>query len=79
MEFLCRCTNQMNCVSPGLYYNAFCQVEVMGVIWVQPEIIEYRGHIIVMSAQSLPIILEEDRFSYKQIQHSKPKRKKKRE
>jgi hypothetical protein len=30
----------MNCGSPGLYYNAYCQVEVMGVIWVQPKIIE---------------------------------------
>jgi len=75
MEFLCRCTNQMNCGSPGLYYNAYCQVEVMGVIWAQPKIIEYRGHIIVLSSHSPPSFLQ-DRYS--SIQQGRSKRKKKR-
>ena len=36
----CRCTNQKMCVSPGKYYDAFCQIEIMGVVWIQPKIIE---------------------------------------
>ena len=35
-----RCTNQKMCVSPGKYYDAFCQIEIMGVVWIQPKIIE---------------------------------------
>ena len=37
---LARCTNQKMCVSPGKYYDAFCQIEIMGVVWIQPKIIE---------------------------------------
>ena len=44
-----RCTNQKMCVSPGKYYDAFYQIEIMGVVWIQPKIIEYRGKIIVLS------------------------------
>merc|ERR1719378_1955859 len=47
-EFMCRCTNRQVCVSPGKFYDAFCQVETMGVIWVQPRIIEYHGRIIIL-------------------------------
>lgn len=51
-EFMCRCTNKKVCVSPGLYYDAFCQIEIMGVVWVQPKIIEYHGKIIILSPSS---------------------------
>jgi len=51
-EFMCRCTNRRVCVSPGKFYDAFCQVETMGVIWVQPKIIEYHGTIIILQPSS---------------------------
>jgi len=51
-EFMCRCTNRQVCVSPGKFYDAFCQVETMGVIWVQPKIIEYHGRIIILQPSS---------------------------
>ena len=35
-----RCTTNRVCVSPGLFYDAVCQVESMGVVWIQPKIIE---------------------------------------
>jgi len=51
-EFMCRCTNKKVCVSPGKYYDAYCQIEIMGVVWVQPKIIEYHGKIIILSPSS---------------------------
>jgi len=51
-EFMCRCTNKKVCVSPGKFYDAFCQIEIMGVVWVQPKIIEYHGKIIILSPSS---------------------------
>lgn len=51
-EFMCRCTNAKVCVSPGKFYDAFCQIEIMGVVWVQPKIIEYHGKIIILSPSS---------------------------
>ena len=39
-NFIFRCTNKKVCVSPGKFYDAFCQIEIMGVVWIQPKIIE---------------------------------------
>lgn len=54
-KFIFRCTNKKVCVSPGKFYDAFCQIEIMGVVWIQPKIIEWVAIILLHYFSGHPV------------------------